>query len=421
MTVCSKKNINKHSAVSYQLCSRRLEPAFRARGHKGIDKMAISRKKKKAFSLCVFVSLWLILLFPLPASRAQDGPFPKDKIAYVGQITQDEEGKFISYPSYIYVDSVKREIYVIEGQGRILIYNAGFFPLFTLDKNYGIESPQGVMIDARGYLWVAQGPGPNNRRGRISLFDPCLKWMRDIYFSGFIGAEEFIPYRLAENSRGEIFVIGTYSPAVVILDSFGNFQGTFFQEEEGEDQRKRVAVNDVLIGPDDRLYLLSEETSHVYVYDADRDFLFKFGQKGGSTGKMSRPQGVGLDKRTGNFFIVDYMRHVVTAYDKKGEFIFEFGGLGWGEGWLQYPKDITVDETGRIFIADLFNNRVQVLQAIAQVLPEKALEGEEVEPVGPKGVEASGEQIKAPEPAAAVESKGVTSIPPVPIRETEPK
>ena len=381
--------------------------------------MAISRKNKKAFPLCAFVSVWLIFLFlPFPpTSRAQTGPFPKDKIAYVGQITQDEEGKFISYPSYVYVDPVKREVYIIEGRGRILIYNASFFPLFTLDKNYGIESPQGVMIDARGYLWVAQGPGPNNRRGRISLFDPCLKWMRDIYFSGFIGAEEFIPYRLAENSRGEIFVIGTYSPAVVILDKFGNFQGTFFQEEEGEGQKRRVAVNDILIGPDDRLYLLSEETSHLYAYDVDRNFLFKFGQKGGSTGKMSRPQGVGLDKRTGIFFIVDYMRHAVTAYDRKGGFIFEFGGLGWGEGWLQYPKDITVDETGRIFIADLFNNRVQVLQAIAQVLPEKAVE-EEVEPVGPEGVEAPGEQIKAPEPAAAVESKGVTSIPPVPISET---
>ncbi|MEW5948650.1 MAG: NHL repeat-containing protein [Thermodesulfobacteriota bacterium] len=408
--------------------------------------MAISRKKKKVLSLCAFVSLWLSILSFIPhfsssLSYAQAGPFPKDKIAYVGQITQDEEGKSISYPAYVYVDPVKHEIYIIEGRGRILIYNAGFFPLFTLDKNYGIESPQGVMIDARGYLWVAQGTGPNNRRGRISLFDPCLKWMRDIYFSGFIGAEEFIPYRLAENSRGEIFVIGTYSPAVVILDSFGNFQGTFFQEEEGEDQKKRVAVNDVLIGPDDRLYLLSEETSHVYVYDADRNFLFKFGQKGGSTGKMSRPQGIGLDKRTGIFFIVDYMRHVVTAYDRKGGFIFEFGGLGWGEGWLQYPKDITVDETGRVFIADLFNNRVQVLQVIAQVLPvapevvpqadspgrtdsagqEKMGEGEKAEPAGPEGVEASGEQVKAPEPAAAVESKGVTSIPPVPIRETGPK
>ncbi|MDD5450602.1 MAG: NHL repeat-containing protein [Desulfovibrionales bacterium] len=386
--------------------------------------MNASKKSENYLFLCVFVSLCLNFLFFIPhfassLSYAQAGPFPKDKIVYVGQITQDEEGKFISYPSYVYVDPVKREVYIIEGRGRILIYNAGFFPLFTLDKNYGIESPQGVMIDARGYLWVAQGTGPINRRGRISLFDPCLKWMRDIYFNGFIGAEEFIPYRLAENSRGEIFVIGTYSPAVVILDSFGNFQGTFFQEEEGEGQRKRVAVNDVLIGPDDRLYLLSEETSHVYVYDAERNFLFKFGQKGGSTGKMSRPQGIGLDKRTGIFFIVDYMRHVVTAYDRKGGFIFEFGGLGWGEGWLQYPKDITVDETGRVFIADLFNNRVQVLQIIAQVLPEKA--AEEAEPVGPEGVEASGEQIKAPEPAGAVEGKGVTSIPPVPISETEPK
>jgi DNA-binding beta-propeller fold protein YncE len=62
-------------------------------------------------------------------------------------------------------------------------------------------------------------------------------------------------------------------------------------------------------------------------------------------------------------YVVDYMRHTVSAYDKEGKYLFEFGGLGWGEGWFQYPRDIAVDSSGRILIADTFNNRIQVFQA----------------------------------------------------------
>jgi DNA-binding beta-propeller fold protein YncE len=61
--------------------------------------------------------------------------------------------------------------------------------------------------------------------------------------------------------------------------------------------------------------------------------------------------------------VVDYMRHTVSVYDKEGKYLFEFGGLGYGEGWLQYPKDIAVDSTGRIFVADTFNNRIEIFQS----------------------------------------------------------
>ncbi|MFH1147935.1 MAG: NHL repeat-containing protein [Pseudomonadota bacterium] len=318
--------------------------------------------KNRFWKSFLTLSLLSIVLLSPEVLLAQKGPFPKDRISFVGQISNDEEGRELSYPAYVWIDPNRKEIYVVEGRGSIVVYNERFFPLFSLGPGQGVESAQGLMIDRGGFLWVAQAPGLNNRRGRISIFDRCLNWKKDVYLSGFEGADEFTPFRLAENSKGEIFVVGAYSPLVLILDTLGNVDGTLSHEVEAEGARKRVMLNDVLVGPDDRLYFLSEETSHVYVYDTNRRFLFEFGQKGGSTGKMSRPQGLDIERRSGNFFIVDYMRHAITVYDPKGNFIYEFGGLGWGEGWLQYPKDITIDRSGKVFIADTFNNRIQVLQ-----------------------------------------------------------
>ena len=336
--------------------------------------------------LTLITVLNIVLLSPAFLS-AEKGPFPQDKMSFVRQISQDEEGRELSYPAYIWVDPNRKEVYLIEGRGNIVVYNEKFFALFTLGAGQGVEAAQALIINKEGFLWVAQAPGPSNRRGRISIFDKCLNWKKDIFFSGFEGADQFAPFRMAENSKGEIFVVGAYSSVVLILDNLGNLQGTLCHEVEAERVKKCVTLNDVLVGPDDRLYLLSEETSRVYVYDYNRMFLFEFGQKGGSTGKMSRPQGIDIDRRSGSFFIIDYMRHAITVYDRKGNFAYEFGGLGWGDGWMQYPKDIAIDQSGGIFIADTFNNRVQVLQLrhemTGELIREKAAGEGETAVIGP--------------------------------------
>ena len=155
-----------------------------------------------------------------------------------------------------------------------------------------------------------------------------------------------------------MYVAGSYYPGVLLLNTKGQFLEVLSPEEEG----RKVNINYVTVDQAGRIYLVSEEVSHIYVYDENRKFLFKFGQKGGSTAKLSRPLAVGVDNRSGRMYVVDYMRHTISAYDKEGKYLFEFGGLGWGEGWFQYPKDITVDSMGRILVADTFNNRIEVFQ-----------------------------------------------------------
>ncbi|MCK5506672.1 MAG: hypothetical protein KAJ10_16020, partial [Thermodesulfovibrionia bacterium] len=91
--------------------------------------------------------------------------------------------------------------------------------------------------------------------------------------------------------------------------------------------------------------------------------LLKFGEKVGSSGKLSRPKAVGVDYRKGRMYVVDYMRHTISVYSMDGTFIFEFGGMGWGEGWFQHPLDLAIDSGSRIIVADLFNQRVQVFNS----------------------------------------------------------
>jgi sugar lactone lactonase YvrE len=182
--------------------------------------------------------------------------------------------------------------------------------------------------------------------------------MKDISLTGFNGTDTFIPTGLAADSSGNIYVAGSSFPGVLILGKEGTAKEIFSYEENGT----KVQFNNVTVDSKGRIYLVSEINGHIYVFDENRKFLFRFGEKGGSSGKLSRPQAVAIDERNGTVYVVDYMRHTVSAYDSNGKYIHEFGGLGWGEGWFQYPKDLAVDNEGRILVADTFNDRIEIFK-----------------------------------------------------------
>jgi sugar lactone lactonase YvrE len=60
---------------------------------------------------------------------------------------------------------------------------------------------------------------------------------------------------------------------------------------------------------------------------------------------------------------VDAVEQKVKVYDVSGsepEFLFAFGTWGIEDGQFNFPNDIALDDTGRLYIADRENNRIQV-------------------------------------------------------------
>ncbi|KPJ98132.1 MAG: hypothetical protein AMK71_11880 [Nitrospira bacterium SG8_35_4] len=256
------------------------------------------------------------------------------------------------------VDPEMEELYVIDGQGRILIYTSDLFPLYTLDRKHGIEAAQGFAMDSRRNLYVTQAESKDSPKAKISVFDSCLRWSHDIYIENVSGFESFVPYRLAIDKKGIIYVVARNYPGVLALDNSGFIIDKIFPEEDG----RHVKITDVTLDKTGKIYLLSEDEGRIYIYDQNRKLLLAFGEKGGSSGKLSRPKAVSIDEHRGFIYVADYMRHTVSVYDSTGSYIFEFGGLGWNPGWFQHPIDITVDDAGRILVADFFNQRIQLFR-----------------------------------------------------------
>ncbi|MEJ2201563.1 MAG: NHL repeat-containing protein, partial [Desulfuromonadaceae bacterium] len=215
------------------------------------------------------------------------------------------------------------------------------------------------------------------------------------------GAVNFIPRRVAVNRDGLIYVASQHR-GVLVLDAEGNFlrwlqpkdqlskralAAAALQESSKDDEASEepvvstgdipeefrpagegergltpVQIRGVTIDSQGQIYLVSSETGKIYVYNAEETFLFSFGTKGGTPGRLSQPRGVAVDPVGKRMNVSDYMRHTILVYDEKGEFLFEFGGKGDAPGWFKFPTDVVVDRRGQVIVSDLFNHRLQVFE-----------------------------------------------------------
>ncbi|HFQ91128.1 MAG TPA: hypothetical protein ENK27_13735 [Desulfobulbus sp.] len=375
-----------------------------------------------AVRLLLALVVVLVLLPARPAGCEEEGGGPRVEVKVVAVLTRDDQGEPLRYPSAVFSDHDMDETYVVAGgKGKVVVYGPNFFPVASLAAGRGAETPRGVFIDRQDNLYICQGRSAT-RPGRITIYNPAFFPVREISFRDVPGGEKFSPLHMVIGGNGRIYVTGLNSRGVVVLDHKGRFlhwlrprdrivdrkaverllgrAGTGAgpadggaaavtgPKEEGnaigpelrdllppalrphrakKEKEKPVSVvgpvkiADVATDSSGHLYLLSEETSRVYVYGPEEKFLFAFGRKGGSTGKMSRPKSLVIDEKKRAVYIVDYMRHTILIFDLGGVFMYEFGGLGNAPGWFQYPSGLALNREGQLLVADLFNHRVQVL------------------------------------------------------------
>lgn len=408
-----------------------------------------------------------LVLIGGPAAAVIDVPLKS-----IAQIKMDDEGVAMRYPAFVFFDPVEEELYVANGgRSRLVVYGPDFFPRMSVASGRGVAAPRGGLVTSDGKVYICQARNVNNPRPRITVLNAAFFPERDIFLDEIPEAADFIPNQLAINSDGIIYLSGAASRGVLVLDNEGNFlrrlqprdkityrepveeaaEEEMQPEEEDasladipEEFRPRsnrqegaggggeglgpVKVNHVTIDSAGKLYLMSNETSKIYVYGPDEAFLFAFGDKGGTPRHLSQPKSLAIDEKRGLIYVADYMRHSILTYDMTGKYLFEFGGRGYGPGWLNYPIGLTINNHGHLIIADLFNHRVQVLnigyEEITHLLAIGSPQGST--PDDSEAGESTGQDELAPEPPGDIDvqvnpSAGEESTEPDELKSGQPE
>lgn len=187
-----------------------------------------------------------------------------------------------------------------------------------------------VAVDSQGNIWVADRCGANNCEG--SKLNPIME----------------------------------FGPNGNFIKSFG--AGKF------------VLPHDIFVDGDDHIWVADNELGKgigddVIEFDRSGKVLRVLGKPGVvGDGKYSftQPNAVIVSPQ-GDIFVADGYAHNlgyprIIHYDKHGKFVKLWGVAGAGAGEFDIPNALAMDREGRLYVADLNNNRIQIFTQAGMLL-----------------------------------------------------
>lgn len=220
------------------------------------------------------------------------------------------------------------------------------------DDDSGFVKPEGIAVAPNGDVYVA-----DYDTGFIKRYNAALEWQQTFFEHGLNPGQnsrsEFMSIR-----NGRLYIADEGNHHVDVFDLSGRFLFDFggLGNENGRLNNPEAAkVNSV-----GEVFVTDLKNNRVQVFDSQGRFLRGWGRKGSRHGEFSGPVGIAFDAYD-NVYVTEIGNNRVQVFRRNGEFITAFGQAGDGPGQFRNIHGIAVDpNTGRVFIADTDNHRIQV-------------------------------------------------------------
>jgi DNA-binding beta-propeller fold protein YncE len=85
--------------------------------------------------------------------------------------------------------------------------------------------------------------------------------------------------------------------------------------------------------------------------------------------QFSNPD-ITIDEQTGEIYVADYFNNRVVKFDSSGNVMTQWGTAGSGDGQFQNPQDVAIDSLGNLYVTDTNNHRIQKFDNNGQFIME---------------------------------------------------
>lgn len=213
------------------------------------------------------------------------------------------------------------------------------------DKNHPFRYPVALDYGGEGRIYVS-----DPEAGCVFLFENGR--VRPVIDSG-LGRPTGLAV-LPDDDR--LFVVDTDDQSVKIYTLRGKLVTTLY----GADHSTPFLYPTFASAMGDGTVLVNDGLNYkLRRFDVDGRHVLSFGAEGTGPGTFARPKGMAADSE-GHIYVVDNLFDNVQVFDRTGQVLLVIGGPGQAAGQFWSPAGIDIDKD-TVFIADTYNNRVQVL------------------------------------------------------------
>ncbi len=277
---------------------------------------------------------------------------------YTQRLSIPIRGDDLEQPRAVVADLSSGEILVADMlANRIVIFDEQGRFRYQIPGGSVFQSPVDLAVDPEGYLFVLSQVSPE-----VTLLDFDGRLLRKLPLTGLpedVGSPRFVS--LAISPVGDrLFLMDGDNDRLWITDRGGAVLGsvdTTVGRTPKEIEELRYGHVDVY---GETVLLPIPNDGQVHLFDLEGRSKGTIGERGSAECQLSFPAAAALDD-DGRVLILDLQRAMFMTWDlERGVCLSEHYGFGNAPGALYQPNDMALDATGRLYVSQGFEGRVQV-------------------------------------------------------------
>ena len=218
----------------------------------------------------------------------------------------------------------------------------------------GKKSPRGCVIKQSGEVFVTDA----NTQCFV-VFTPNGQILRNFGRFGSGQGQFKHPLGLTLDGEGNILVADSCNHRIQKFTAQGQFLAAV-----GAMGRGPLQFNDphdiAFNTSNKRFYVVENRNDRIQILNFDLSTsVLSFGKRGSGKGCFNHPSSVACDS-TGNVYVADCWNDRIQVFTAVGKFLRMFGRHGEGRGELGYPIGVAIDTSDMVYVSEYGNHRVSI-------------------------------------------------------------
>jgi len=233
--------------------------------------------------------------------------------------------------------------------------------LFTIQSNF--SQPSDVVVGNSGKIYVLDGV--NNR---VKVFNQKGTHLFSFGGTGKGKGKFNFPLGIGADEDGRIYVADSGNHRVQIFSP----DGKYLSQLSTDANKKRIKPSDptdvVVNSTLKRCYVVDNDNHCILIYDLEKGVLLSTHGTMGMEKKDFRFPFLLDINQEGNLYIVEVINTRVKVLDPEGYYLRIIGSWGVEKGEFYRPKGVAIDAKNRVFVSDSYLGIIQVFDKDGEFL-----------------------------------------------------